>query len=308
VTSDVDSLAQRLRAFGDNHLSGALSLTADALGILRDVLDRETLPGVARALCEAQPAMAPVWNAALAALAGHARFEAFERRLERAPAALVRVTLRELDLVRLSDGRSEPLRVVTYSGSGSVLRVLEALATRRGVHVSVAEGRPNLEGRDLAERLARAGVAVDYYLDAALSHAIDQAALVLVGADAIGSNVFINKSGTRLVLAAAAHAHVPVYVVATRDKLAAPAVWGLLRLPEHAPAEIWPDSPRGIAVRNRPFEFVPCSLATAFLTDLGVLDAHMLPAACEGQEDPELLAALTVLQAFHPSAPRPFGQ
>jgi translation initiation factor 2B subunit (eIF-2B alpha/beta/delta family) len=301
VTSDVDTLAHRLRAFGDNHLSGALSLTAEALGILREVLDREALPAVARALCEAQPAMAPVWNAALAALAGHARFEAFEARLERAPAALIRVALRELDLIR-------PLRVVTYSGSGSVMRVLESLATRGAVHVSVGEGRPHFEGRELAERLVRAGIAVDYYLDAALSHAIDRAAIVLVGADAIGSDFFINKSGTRLVLAAAAQARVPAYVVATRDKLAAPAVWALLRLPEHAPAEVWPDPPKGVAVRNRYFELVPCSLATAFLTDLGVLDPHMLTAACAGQQDAELLAALTVLQAFQPSTPLQPGQ
>jgi translation initiation factor 2B subunit (eIF-2B alpha/beta/delta family) len=292
-----DALRERLAAFAGDRLSGALHLTGEALVILRMARGSEALPRVARALCDAQPAMASVWNAAISALAGEELLSRFERRVERAPAALARMARAALS--GMDDPHAAPgvFRVVTYSGSGSVFRVLESLAASHPIHVSVGEGRPHLEGRVLAERLAGAGIPVDCYLDAGLGPALDEASAVLVGADAIGPAAFINKSGTRLVLAAAAQAQVPAYVVATRDKLAAPALWSLLRLPEHSPDELWPDPPSGVTVRNRHFEATPCSLATAFVTDLGVLHPSMLPAACEGQLTADLLRALGWLRS-----------
>src|SRR6185503_878188 len=98
--------------------------------------------------------------------------------------------------------------------------------------VSCSESRPALEGRRLASELVAAGIPVTYFSDAAIATALgppDFAAahargggadVVLVGADAIAATWFLNKTGTRMLAAAATQQGVPVYVVASRDKFA----------------------------------------------------------------------------------------
>src|SRR5436190_1738139 len=78
--------------------------------------------------------------------------------------------------------------------------------------------RPALEGRRLASRLAAAGIAVTYFSDAAISQALGGADAVVFGADAVAPEWFLNKSGTRMLAAAAGQQGLPVHVIATRDK------------------------------------------------------------------------------------------
>ncbi|MGH6912594.1 MAG: hypothetical protein ACREH3_02680, partial [Geminicoccales bacterium] len=163
-----------------------------------------------------------------------------------------------------------PLRIVTISYSRSVRRVLEHLARDRPVHVACSEGRPMLEGRRMAGRLAAAGIPVTFFTDAAIAHALDDAHEVVVGADAVAPEWFLNKSGTRLLVATAAQLGIPVYVVASREKFVGAEAARRLRPREGDPAEVW-DPPRGVAVRNPYFEQVPVELVSGLITDVGVL-------------------------------------
>lgn len=268
----------RIARLAADRESGASEILDEALEILRDALTTEAdVRAIARAVCRAQPSMAPIWNASIAALASvedPERFNTFTHRVARAPGALTRFTLECFE-------GSGPLRVVTISFSRTVVGALEALSMTRPLRVICSESRPALEGRRLASRLAAAGIPVTCFSDAAIGHALGAVDAVLVGADAIAPEWFLNKSGTRMLAAGALQQGVPVYVLASRDKFVSHAVAGRLIVADHHPAEVWSDPPAGVVVRNPYFESTPLDLVASVITDAGILGAGMVPDVCE---------------------------
>lgn len=144
----------------------------------------------------------------------------------------------------------------------------------------------------MAAHLARCGIAVDFYSDAALAHALARAQAVVIGVDAIAPDWFLNKSGTRMLAADASLRGVPVYVVASRDKFVADAIAARLTVHEGAPQEIWDDPPAGVVVKNPYFERVPLDLIAAVITDTGVLGTGMIGDVCRSMHGPDALEAL----------------
>ena len=290
--SDFD---QRIALLASDRESGASEIVDEAVAILRDALQARTVLAVARALCRAQPTMAPIWNASLAALEAveaPERFEEFAARVARAPRALTRFAIEHL---ALGGDAARPLRLVTLSFSRSVAVVLETLAEERAVRVACSEARPALEGRRLAARLSGAGVPVTCFSDAAVAQALASADAVLVGADAVASEWFLNKSGTRMLATTASQQGVPLYVVASRDKFVGHALSAHIRGKEGAPEEIWEAPPTGVTVRNPYFEPTPAHLITAVMSDVGLLTPAMLADACEASAariPPDLLDRL----------------
>jgi translation initiation factor 2B subunit (eIF-2B alpha/beta/delta family) len=289
----VESLSGRIALLASDRESGASEILDEVLAILREAVTAglPLLP-VARAVCRAQPTMAPVWNAALEVLAprGAERLETFAQRAARAASASVRV-----GSGFFLDEVERPLRVVTLSFSRSVASLLEAIAERRGVRVSCGESRPALEGRRLASRLASAGIAVTAYSDAAIAQALASADAVVVGADAVAPDWFLNKSGTRMLAAAAAQQGIPVYVIATRDKFVGHGVAARLVLREGGSKEIWESPPAGVTVRNPYFEPTPLELVSSLITDMGVIGSALAAEVCEAvsrEQPPDLLDQL----------------
>src|SRR6185295_15539633 len=163
------------------------------------------------------------------------------------------------------------------------------------LRVSCSESRPALEGRRLASRLAAAGVAVTFFGDAAIGHALGGVDAVVFGADAVAPEWFLNKTGTRMLAAAAAQQGVPVQVLATRDKFVSHAVGGRLAMREGASAEIWESPPSGVAIRNPYFESTPLELVATLITDMGVLGAGLAIDVCEAvsrEQPPDLIDKL----------------
>jgi translation initiation factor 2B subunit (eIF-2B alpha/beta/delta family) len=173
------------------------------------------------------------------------------------------------------------LQVVTLSYSSSVLAVLSALQKTRPIAVSASESRPALEGRRLAIELATGGVPVTIFSDSAIAHALDSADVVMVGADAVAPAWFLNKSGTRMLAAAAAQCGVPVYVIATRDKFVGRQIADGLVIRSGGASEIWDDAPPAVEVRNPYFELTSLDLVTAVISDVGILGTGMVPDVCE---------------------------
>ena len=285
--------------------SGASELARRCLPILQVALGAGTVRDIAVELCKAQPSMAPIWNAAVQAVlsAGEpGRCERFSQQVRRAPASLARFAAEAI----APGGWTEPLRLVTISHSGTVRTVLDTLQARGRLRVACSEGRPGLEGRSLASRLAALGVPVDFYADAALAQALDGADAVLVGSDAVGPAAFLNKSGTCMLAAAAAARGVPVYVAAARHAFVMPALWPHLTARDEPPGEIWSDPPAGVSVRNRYFEPTPLTLVTSVITDAGSLGGDVVPQVCERLADERAGAALDELIALALSTrPRP---
>jgi translation initiation factor 2B subunit (eIF-2B alpha/beta/delta family) len=291
-----EPIRRRIDQLAGDRVSGATDLAAEALAILEEARRAgEDLVVTAAAVVSAQPSMAPVWNAAVAAVASASdpqRLRRFAARLTRALPDLVRFAVGLFD-----PPSATPLRLVTLSASRAVEAVCVALGERHDIVVSCAEGRPAREGRLLAQRLAAAGLAVDLYSDAAIAHALDGAEALLVGADAVAAGSFLNKSGTRMAVAAAAQSSVPVYVAATRDKFVGDAVPGRITIRQGAPSEVWGAPPPGVTVRNPYFEWTPLDLVSAVISDAGTLGAATVADVCGALDDDLARAAVAAIAA-----------
>lgn len=255
--------------------SGSSELLLRALAVLEDPRAQEPAVrrAVAVALCRAQPSMAPLWNAAAAALAGD---EVLERFGAMARHSVTSIARQFTDL--MADERD--VHIVTFSWGSTVRDAVISLARSRDVSVTCGEGRPAFEGRLLATALARAGLAVTLVTDAAVATALSSRATVVFGADALASTFFVNKVGTRSIAAAAFAAGTPVYVLAGRDKLLAPDLEPLLTMRSGSGEEVWPSPFEGVTLRNPYYEQTSLDLVTAVVTDAGVLDPPAIPEAC----------------------------
>ena len=288
-----EELLRRIADIAADHSSGATDLTDRAMDILTAAAAARLTVDAAAALCRAQPTMASMWNLGLAALAEPSdpgRLQRFRHRRQRAAAALTRFAVPAL---RPSPPRT--MRLITLSSSGAVLAVVGGLRAEVELHVSCGEGRPRYEGRQQAAALTAAGATVHLLTDAGLGSAIDNADAVILGADAVGPQAFINKCGSRMLAAAAQHRGVAVYVLATSDKLATPGLWPHLSIDAQAPGEVWDVPSPDVIVENRYFEVVPLDLATAVITDMGVLGVDMVPAACASLDTPDTRRLLAEL-------------
>jgi translation initiation factor 2B subunit (eIF-2B alpha/beta/delta family) len=272
-------LNRRIDALAADRTTGASGIVAQALDILTTAKASDIDPReVTQALCLAQPTMASVWNAAAAALSDDpTRLTQFAERVRRAPHAIARYAAAHF----AADVSDRPLHLVSISCSGSVVVALKAIRAARTVRVSCSESRPALEGRRLAAELVAAGIPVTYFSDAAIAHALGSADAVLVGADAIAATWFLNKTGTRMLAAAATQQGVPVYVVASRDKFVGRELAARLVIRSGEPAEVWDSAPEGVDVRNPYFELIPLDLVTAVISDVGILGTGMIPDVCE---------------------------
>lgn len=295
---------ERVGAIAADHLSGASALTRVAMQILIDAhrAGASTVGAVACALCDAQPAMASVWNAAAVAVGdgGLPRIRRLDQQVRRAPRSLARVFSDLLLTGHEGDGSaSEPLVVATVSASGSVRVCLEALSERTALHVICAEARPLMEGRRLAADLAAAGIPTTLCTDAGIGAVIaatgPRLEAVVVGADAVAPRWFVNKCGTRQVVDVAAGLGVPSYVVASRDKFIDDVLVDELRPREGPPEEVWEHPPRGVTVTNPYFERVPVELVATFVTDAGLLGPASVEDLCRsvvGRSDSDRLARM----------------
>ncbi len=195
--------AARIAAIASDRRSGAAELALRAAEAL-SLAHPDEIAEAAQAVVRAQPAMASVYNAAQAALAGD--LAAFTGRLRRSPAIIAQ---RAAGLVR---GRT----VLTHSRSSTVLR---ALREGRPARVICTESLPGGEGRDTAAELG-GEVVPDKQVLAVLAN-VD---IVVVGADAVTPEDVVNKVGTAQLALAARERGVPAYVLCGSDKFV-PAGW-----------------------------------------------------------------------------------
>jgi translation initiation factor 2B subunit (eIF-2B alpha/beta/delta family) len=161
---------------------------------------------------------------------------------------------------------------MTISYSSTVLRAL--LAAKANVrHVYVCEGRPLMEGRQLAQQLHTEGVPVTLLTDAQAFVMMPQVDVVLFGADAIlpdGSAV--NKVGSAQLALVARQCHKPVWVAADRLKWSREGTPHHIELENQLASEVWSEAPEGMVVSNVYFEIVPAALITEIISEEGAVE------------------------------------
>jgi translation initiation factor eIF-2B subunit delta len=261
---------------------------------------KEELQACAPGLCMAQPAMAPLFNLVngiLLALESTAFPEQPQARVRRAVQAfLERLTLMNGSMTTATLGLLPAgARILTFSYSSSVLAVLRAAhACQRLSAVLCTESRPILEGQRLTRELARAGIAVELGVDAAMALFAARADMGLVGADSITVHGVINKSGTTCLALACRHAGIPCYVVADRHKWFPAGAVALAPGPLRPAAEIWADPPAGVAIWNAYFECTPLMLFSGIVGEDGIREPGELL---------RQLSAMPIAQVLHRRPP-----
>jgi translation initiation factor 2B subunit (eIF-2B alpha/beta/delta family) len=188
--------------------------------------------------------------------------------------------------------------VLTHSRSSTVLAAFVA-AKRDGRSFSVVatESRPLLEGRTFAEAVACQGIPVNLIADAAASLAMNEADLVMVGADKITPVNLVNKIGTRMIALAARERGLPLYALCDSSKFIREDYFAASIRHLRSADELWPDAPRGVMVVNRYFEPTPLACFTGIVTEGGALSITEAARSAEvTMIDSELVRALGILR------------
>ncbi len=156
----------------------------------------------------------------------------------------------------------EAENIISISYSGLVRNCLiSAKAEGAEPTLFIGEGRPKMEGLLLATELASKGIKCYVFPDIAFREHLEKVRLVMVGADAVFDDTFINKIGTCVLLDTCKSAGIKTSLIYDFTKIVPPELKPS-ELPLHNPTEITGVSkmPDNLYVINRYFEEVSLSL------------------------------------------------
>ena len=256
-----DEILELFQAAASDREHGAAEIEKALIRGLLEVGTRLRLDSLHRGLkmlAEGQPAMANLramaaWMAAVESpVSCQSRLQRRAKVLDELPRRLAANAWHLLENVH---------RVVTISRSSAVAAVVEG-AWERGWQGSVVvlDGTVAGRGGDQARHLAASGRALSQPDAAAPKWLQTEAAIVVVGADAVGSSRFVNSAGTRDLLEQARRREVKTVVVADSGKNVDEAVVEeiILLSPVHReePDHEWPI-----------FEAVPLQLVNVRVTE-----------------------------------------
>jgi len=218
------SVAPTVETVAGDDEHGSAYISARALEVLRDtaaVGGPEGTKRVAREIVEARPSMAVVANRVARAydegVSEGTGTEGVERAAHEAIGRAHTVDGRAAEQVAEKLSGS----VVTLSRSGTVVEALERSEVEE---VVVAESLPSGEGIAFADEVEeRTEACVSVVPDSCVFGAVRDADTAVVGADTVlADGSVVNKVGSASLALAAGHYRVPLYAVASKDKIAPP--------------------------------------------------------------------------------------
>ena len=162
-----------------------------------------------------------------------------------------------------------PRRIVTYSRSSVATRlILERCHRIQSLLIST--GAPHNEGALSAEVFAACGIRVVLCSDAALPGMIQRDDLLILGADGVTEQYFVNKCGSLGLALAAKKAKAVSCVVYERFKRVDSRRFSF-RPKQHPTREIVARGKHYIDVYNAYFERVPADLVDWFISSAGII-------------------------------------
>ena len=181
----------------------------------------------------------------------------------------------EIGAKRIKDGSI----VFTHCHSSTVTHLLKK-AKEQGklFEVICTETRPLFQGRITARELVEAGIKTTLIVDAAARFFMNDADMVIVGADAITSegNV-VNKIGTSAIALIAKEARTPFYVAAELLKFDPATMYGdYEKIEERGPEEIWENPPEGLNIRNPAFDVTRRDFIHGIICEEGIISPHSI--------------------------------
>jgi ribose 1,5-bisphosphate isomerase len=122
------------------------------------------------------------------------------------------------------------------------------------------------------------GVKTTFIVDSAARSFMNQADMIVVGADALTSegNV-VNKIGTSTIALLAQEARIPFYVVSELLKFDPETLWGdYEKIEERSQDEVWKDAPKKLIIRNPAFEVTKRDFIHGIICEEGVIPPHSI--------------------------------
>ena len=212
----------------------------------------------------------------------------FDRKLEE---SLQQIS--EIGARRLKDGDV----IMTHSYSSSVIAILKkAHQQGKQFKVFVTETRPELEGQDVARELAAEGIDTTLIIDSAVSHFIEDADKVIVGAEAVAANgAIVNKIGTATIAAVAHGARVRVFVAASTYKFSPETMFGeLITIEERSPSFVSDQLEKkklpNLRIRNPAFDVTSPQDIDLIITERGVIPPQAAIMILREQKGPLIFA------------------
>jgi len=284
---DKKKIATLIEPIRNDVLSGAAEIALRAITIYQTVVslneasDLATLKGdlayTARALLDAQPAMAPLFHLSnkvlfatqdtldvqkLKAACANA-LDQFEKSLCDSAAKIA-----ELVYELIPPGEV----VFAYSFSSTVVScLLNARAKGRYFRVACSESRPSLEGRKLSARLAAGGIEVIHTFDSAMGLVLPSCSIAFMGCDCIGNPGLVNKVGSLLLALTCQEMDIPLYALCGTEKFLTDERLFEFENHERPASELWEEPPKGVKVLNRQFELIPFKFLAGLVTEEGIL-------------------------------------
>jgi ribose 1,5-bisphosphate isomerase len=195
----------------------------------------------------------------------------------------VRQFLKELEVSKemIAETGAKRIRnnsvVFTHCHSSTVTHLLKrAKQQGKKFEVICTETRPICQGRTTAREMLEIGIDVTMIVDSAARYFMNEADLVIVGADAITSegNV-INKIGTSMIALVAHEARTPLYVVSELLKFDPATIYGdYEKIEERSPSEVWQDAPEGLVIRNPAFDVTRRDYIHGIICEEGIVSPH----------------------------------
>jgi ribose 1,5-bisphosphate isomerase len=169
--------------------------------------------------------------------------------------------------------------ILTHCHSSTVTHMLsKAKNNGKSFEVICTETRPLFQGRRTALEMLDLGIRTTFIVDSAARYFMNQADLVIVGADALTSegNV-INKIGTSMIALAAHEARTPFYVVSELLKFDPATVCGdYEKIEERNPKEVWDKPPKQLTIRNPAFDVTRRDFIHGIICEEGIISPHSI--------------------------------
>ncbi len=257
---------QKIQEVSEDRHSGAAAITRHCVEAFDELIRQgpsddtwDQLQQMGLGFIEAHPAMTSIVNAVDHILGtthqkNHDQLlnaiRDYKTQLENSTERLVKCGLQ-----LLNDGD----RVFTHSASSSVLGLLEA---KSDLSIILTESLPGGEGHRLAEKLGeRATLISDME---AIRYMVD-CDKVIVGADSLTDDIFVNKVGTYLIALAAKELGKPFFVITETLKYIPSGRKHAFRQKGHPLAAIYSNGADPL------FEEIPLALVSVLITELGEL-------------------------------------
>jgi len=278
----------------DNH-SGSLTITQNAIAFYRAKMEEcatagkpskdcyEIIQSASKQILKRQPNMALLRRLSYSLTTAFKRtiatnapkdeiYQSIKKKLDQLESEMLQNQKRIVDSAAKLFVASNNVMTISYS---TVVRdiFVKAQDLKRRFRVFTLKSHPPDEGVDLAEYLSAKSIKTSLISDAEMAVFMPQMNFILLGADRVYEDGFVNKAGSLPLLLTAHHFNIPVYLAVDTWKIL-PEMEKAVKFIDRDATEIYPAPKTQLEVHNFYFERVPLNLVTKVICEDGVFDVN----------------------------------